>query len=94
MAHLLVKHKVEDYNKWKAAFDDHASYRSESGSTGGKVFRNANDPNELFVLLEWDSIQNAQKFAQSDQTKEAMMNAGVVGMPAIYFVEEAANTST
>jgi len=94
MAHLLVKHKVEDYNKWKAAFDDHASYRSENGSKGGKVFRNANDPNELFVLLEWDSIQNAQKFAQSDQTKEAMMNAGVVGMPAIYFVEEAANTST
>ena len=48
MAHLLVKHKVEDYNKWKVAFDDHAAYRSENGSLGGKIFRNANDPDELF----------------------------------------------
>ena len=94
MAHLVLHHKIEDYNQWKPAFDEHSSLRSEGGSQGGKVFRNANDPNELFVLLEWDSIENAQNFAQSDQTKEAMMNAGVVGMPAIYFVEEAAKTST
>lgn len=92
MAHILVKHKIEDYDKWKKAFDEHADYRSKNGSKGGKVFRNSNDPNELFVLLEWDSIENAQKFGASDQTKEAMMNAGVVGMPSIYFVEEAAHT--
>jgi hypothetical protein len=47
---------------------------------------------ELFVLFEWDSIENAQKFVRSDETKEAMQNAGVVGMPAIYFVEEVAET--
>jgi len=92
MAHLLVHHKIEDYNKWKPAFDAHSSLRSEGGSQGGKVFRSANDPNELFVLLEWDSVENAQKFVQSDKTKEAMQEAGVVGMPAIYFVEEIAET--
>jgi hypothetical protein len=43
-------------------------------------------------LFEWDSIENAQKFVRSDETKEAMQNAGVVGMPAIYFVEEVAET--
>ena len=92
MAHLLVHHKVEDYKKWKLAFDGHSSMRSQNGSKGGKVFQSANNPNELFVLLEWDSLANAQKFAQSDGIKEAMKNAGVVGMPAIYFVEEAAVT--
>jgi len=94
MAHLLVHHKVEDYNKFKTVFDSHASFRSEGGSLGGKIFRTTNDPNELFVLLEWNSLANAQKFAQSDSIKEAMKNAGVVGMPAIYFVEEATKTST
>ena len=94
MAHLLVHHKIEDYSQWKPSFDEHASQRSESGSQGGKVFRSVNDPNELFILLEWDSLENAQKFVQSDKTKEAMKNAGVVGMPAIYFVEEIAKTST
>ena len=93
MAHLLVHHKVEDYNKWKSAFDDHSSLRSEGGSKGGKVFRSANDPNELFVLLEWDNLENAQKFVQSDDLKEAMKQAGVVGMPAIHFLEEVATTS-
>jgi heme-degrading monooxygenase HmoA len=93
MAHLLVHHKVEDYKKWKLAFDDHADYRSKHGSKGGKVFRNSSNPNELFVLIEWDNLENAQKFAQSDQTKEVMKDAGVVGMPAIYFVEEATKTS-
>jgi heme-degrading monooxygenase HmoA len=93
MAHILVHHKVEDYKKWKLAFDDHLAYRSKNGSKGGKVFRSSSDPNEVFVLLEWDSIENAKKFTQSDQTKEVMKDAGVVGMPAIYFVDEAAHTT-
>jgi heme-degrading monooxygenase HmoA len=92
MAHLLVHHKVKDYNEWKPFFDKHAAARSEGGSKGGKVFRNTNNPNEIFVLLEWDNIKNAQKFAESDKTKEVMKNAGVVGIPEIYFVEEAAKT--
>ncbi len=93
MTHILVHHKIEDYKKWKPAFEAHASYRAENGSMGGKVFRNANDPNDLFVLLEINSIENAKKFVSSDSTKEAMKNAGVVGMPEIYFVEEAFTTS-
>jgi hypothetical protein len=60
---------------------------------GGKIFRNADDPNDLFVLLEINSIENAKKFVSSADTKEAMKNAGVVGIPSIYFVEEVAETA-
>jgi len=94
MAHLLFHIKVEDYNKWRKFFDEHSSFRSQMGSKGGKVFRSAHNPDEVFILLEWDSLENAQKFTQSDNLKEVMMNAGVVGMPEIYFLEEAAKTST
>lgn len=94
MAHFLVHHKVEDYKTWKSVFDAHSSLRSEAGSLGGKIFRSINNPNEVFTLLEWDSIENAQKFAQSDSIKEAMKKAGVVGMPEIYFLEEVAKTTT
>lgn len=93
MSYLFVHHNCEDFAQWKKAFDNHSSMRAQHGSKGGKVFQSANNPNELFVLLEWDSIANAQKFAQSDTIKEAMKDAGVVGMPAIYFVEEAAETA-
>jgi len=92
MAHILVHHKVEDYTKFKAAFDGHATFRSQSGSKGGKVFRSAGNPNDLFILLGWDSLENAQKFAQTDNLKRAMQSAGVVGMPEVYFVEETATT--
>lgn len=90
MAHLLVHHKVEDYNKWKSLFDQHSIMRGEMGSKGGKVLRSVKDPNELFVLLEWDSVENAQKFSQSDNLKSVMQEAGVMGVPEIYFVEEIA----
>ena len=93
MAHILVHHKVEDYKMWKTVFDSHSSLRSEAGSLGGKIFRSTNDTNELFVLLEWDSLENAQKFAQSDSIKEAMKKAGVVGIPVVYFVDEVAETA-
>ena len=93
MAHFLVHHRVEDYKSWKSVFDGHSSLRSEAGSLGGKIFRSASDPNEIFTLLEWDSLDNAKKFAQSDSIKKAMKKAGVVGIPSIYFVEEIAETN-
>jgi hypothetical protein len=36
MAHVLVHHKVEDYDKWKAVFDEHSGARAQNGSKGGK----------------------------------------------------------
>jgi heme-degrading monooxygenase HmoA len=88
MAKLLVHHKVGDYNKWKPFFDEHASFRSKMGAKSGKVFHSADNPNDIFLLFEWDSVENAKKFSQSDNLKEVMMNAGVIGMPDIHFLEE------
>jgi hypothetical protein len=53
MPYLLVRHKVEDYERWKPVFDhDHGATREQSGSKGGRILRNADDPNELVILLE------------------------------------------
>jgi len=93
MAYILVRQNVEDYGKWKQAFDAHQSFRSENGSKGGKVFQSANDPNEVFVLLEWESIESLRKFSQSESLKEAMKQAGVVGMPDVHLLEEVVTTA-
>ena len=50
MAYMLVRHKVEDYEKWKPVFDDHQATRRESGGKGGFLFCNADDPNETLIL--------------------------------------------
>ena len=93
MANLLVHHKVEDFNKWKSYFDQHSDFRAQSGSKGGKLFHSVDDPNEVFVLFEWDSLENAQKFTQSDSLKETMKEAGVLGMPEVHFIEGVSSVS-
>jgi quinol monooxygenase YgiN len=52
------------------------------------VFRSAGDPNEIVLVFEWDSVQNAQAFAQSADLRETMEKAGVVDMPTLLFLEE------
>jgi heme-degrading monooxygenase HmoA len=89
MPYLLVRHKVEDYEGWKPVFDhDHGATREQWGSKGGRILRNADDPNELVILLEWDSVENARQFAIADELKEAMQRAGVADEPDVYFLEE------
>jgi len=89
MPYLLVRHKVEDYERWKPVFDhDQGATRRRSGSEGGWILRNADDPSELVVLLQWDSLENARRFAGADELGKAMQRAGVVDQPDVLFLEE------
>jgi heme-degrading monooxygenase HmoA len=88
MPYLLVRHKVTDYEKWKSAFDAHSLTRQANGSRGGQLFRNASDPNEVIMLLEWDVLETARQFVQSEDLREVMQRAGVVDDPTIYFLKD------
>jgi heme-degrading monooxygenase HmoA len=90
MPYLLVRHKVEDYAKWKRAFDEHAAARKVSGSKGGKVFRSVTNPNEIVILLEWETLADARKFTSDSSVAEAMERAGVTDVPDVYFLDEVA----
>jgi heme-degrading monooxygenase HmoA len=86
MVYIQVQHTVEDFQRWKAAFDENASARKAGGGTGkNDILRDAENPNQLVVLLEWDELGKARQFAQSQELREAMQNAGVVGPPTVRF---------
>jgi len=87
MTHLLVRQKVKNYDEWKTAFDAHSDFRQTHGSRGGHLFGNATDPNEIFILFEWDDLEKARQFADSDELREAMDKAGVSDEPDIYYLE-------
>ena len=89
MPYLLVRHKVEDYDRWKLGFDEHGSTRKESGSKGGYLFRSAEDPNDVIALLEWDNLDHAREFTHSDELRKKMEALGVTDKPDIYFLDEA-----
>ena len=88
MALLIVRHKVQDYSKWKPVFDDHATARKAAGCKGGRLWRSASDPNEIFVLLGWDSVESARKFVETANLQQVMQRSGVVDKPDVYFLEE------
>ncbi len=93
MAYILVQQSVEDYGKWKTLFDEDGPIRQAGGSKGGVIFRNADDPNHITVLLEWDSLENARAFVSSDELRERMQRAGVTSSPDVYFLAEAAKAA-
>lgn len=85
---LLIKHTVEDYETWKSQFDEHASTRAEYGERGYRLFHGSDDPNEITILFEWDSAENARSFLDESDLREVMDAAGVIGDPEVYFLDE------
>lgn len=83
---MIVRHKVANYNDWKPLYDKHSSVRKEYGCQGDAVFSNVQDPNDVVVVLQWQSKEDAMKFGQSASLRDAEANAGVVGIPEVSFI--------
>jgi quinol monooxygenase YgiN len=83
MVYAIVRHTIEDYDRWRPIFDADAENRKQAGSQGGYVFRNRANPNELFVLIDYADAEKFEAFASSPELREAMGRAGVVGAPDI-----------
>ena len=88
MAQLLIRQKVEDYSRWRDAFDSNEDMRKAGGGGMTHVFRNAEDEDEVVVFLEWDGLDKARRFADSEDLRRAMDKAGVVGKPEVLFLSE------
>ena len=89
MVHVMVRHKVADYVRWKEAFDGHLSARKAAGEVGHRVLLSVDDPHEVTLLLDWDGLERARNFAKSDDLKQKMQQSGVVGEPVVCFLEDA-----
>jgi hypothetical protein len=85
MTTLAVRHTVQDFDVWKAAFDAHAAARRSHGATGHRVLRNGQD---LLVLIDFDSEEQAGAFTADPSLKEAMASAGLTSTPDITVREE------
>lgn len=88
MAHMLIRHKVQDYGKWRPAYDAHRPARAAAGLDDRHVWHNADDRNDLFLLFAVSDVARAKAFAESAELKQAMTAAGVVGRPEIFFLSE------
>jgi heme-degrading monooxygenase HmoA len=79
MLYLLERHKVRDYDRWREIFEGDAANREAAGCRGAWVFRNADDPEEVVVLFEWDALQRARRRIESATLPQKFEEAGVSG---------------
>ena len=94
MAYGLFILKVEDYAKWKTDWDSSIDLRKAGGQKSYQVFQPVDDPNNVVLLIEWDSLDNMRKFMQSKELQEALRRSGVIGEPGLYFLEQVEKGST
>ena len=93
MTAILVRHKVQDYAKWRSCFDGLDSFHKEKGVKSAQVLRSVDNPNEVIVITEFENVDMAHKFGQLPGLKDAMQKAGVVDQPSIYFLDKVATRS-
>ena len=71
MPFILTRIQVGDYDTWKPQFDqDKPGARSDS--KGWRVLRNADDPNEVFIQVEFESAEQAR------EGRERLLASGVL----------------
>jgi hypothetical protein len=88
MISVLIQHEVADYTVWKAAFDSALEWRREKGESSCRIFRNAENVNDIHLFLEWESLEKARAFMASEELKARMAKAGVKGSPRVDFLTE------
>jgi hypothetical protein len=63
----------------------HEQSRRSAGLTNGRVFRSAEDPNDVVVLQDCTDVAKARTWVGSEDLKAAMQKSGVIGSPTIRF---------
>lgn len=85
---LNINFKIEDFAKWKSDWDSSIDMRKAVGQGAFQIFRTVDDPNNIVLLIEWDNLENARKFMQSADLKEALKRSGVTDFGDTFYLEE------
>jgi quinol monooxygenase YgiN len=92
MATMFVRHTVGDYGNWKHVYDEFAPVRKQKGVIGASVHRDPDDRKVVMVIHRFRDINTARAFANSEELKSAMAEAGVAGAPEIWFADDIEQT--
>jgi hypothetical protein len=71
MAFMVLHLETDDYDGWKRMFDADPAGRREAAK-GHIVLRGVDNPNEVFVRAEFDSVEGAQSF------RKRLLDSGVL----------------
>ena len=85
---LTIYLKVKDFSAWRTSYNGREQNRASAGITNGRLFRNADDQNDVVILQDVADVAKARTWLGSPEMKTAM-ESGVVGSPSIHFAAAA-----
>jgi heme-degrading monooxygenase HmoA len=63
MTHLIARSDVDEFDEWKASFDEFTEARVDHGCTRFTVLRGVDDPDHVTVVMEFDTEADARSWA-------------------------------
>jgi histidinol-phosphate/aromatic aminotransferase/cobyric acid decarboxylase-like protein len=70
-AFIITRIQTGDYDRWRPMFDQDRP-RAREKATAQRIFRNVDDPNHVFVFLEFDSVDDA------NEARRRLLESGVL----------------
>lgn len=87
MGYVIARTKVEDVDRFVETFTTRGTeLRRKHGSRGSQVFRSVDDPQEVFVVFDWDR-DRWEEFLADPEFREVTQAAGLLEPPQPTFVE-------
>ncbi len=83
----IVRHRVADFDTWKAGFDAAADFRAAAGMTAAQVYTDAADGQVVTVVAEFTSVEHAQAHLQDQELAKKMKEIGVLEQPSVQFLQ-------
>jgi quinol monooxygenase YgiN len=74
--YIIVKRKLKDYDAWKQIVSEANEVRKGYGSKGGTVYRNAREPNEVYLVFEWDDKKSYLDYFNLPEVQKALAETG------------------
>lgn len=76
MARLMIEYTVDDWDGWKALFDQDPLRRRSHGAMGHEILHVTGDPHRFLVAIDFDSAEHAQAFRNLAQVQGLWHKSG------------------
>ena len=88
MTHMLCRNRVASFSNWKTAFDSNSGVAEDAGLRLVNMWRSVDEPNNVFLLFEIASMEEARNFISSPEAAQTGEASGVIDGEC-HFIEQA-----
>jgi sortase (surface protein transpeptidase) len=84
---MTIIHRVADYSAWEALLRRYPR-PTRSGLVRRSAYRSTDDPNEVMVELEVESVEVAQSVLKGQNLHDLLDRAGIEFYPPVFIGEQ------